>query len=218
LKIISIEDLIAYRLKQESIIEKEVDVKLPTDYGDFRLHAYRQKTNEQEHLALSKGSWKKDEPLLVRVHSSCLTGDIFGSCRCDCGHQLHKAMEMIEKEGKGVIVYMNQEGRGIGLLNKLKAYKLQEEGYDTVDANVQLGFQPDERDYGVGAQILRDLGVSKLRLLSNNPKKRAGLIGYGLEIVEVIPLEIQSNKHNELYLDAKRDKLGHEIRLKKGKE
>ncbi len=215
LKIISIEDLIAYRLKQETIIEPEVTVKLPTDYGDFILHAYRQKTNEQEHLALVKGNWKKDEAVLVRVHSSCLTGDIFGSCRCDCGHQLHRAMEIIEQEGKGVIVYMNQEGRGIGLLNKLKAYKLQEEGYDTVDANIQLGFQPDERDYGVGAQILRDLGVNKIRLLSNNPKKRAGLIGYGLEIVEVVPLEIASNKHNRLYLETKRDKLGHTIITKK---
>jgi len=215
LKIISIEDLIAYRLREESIIEKQVEVTLPTDYGDFRLHAYRQKTNDQEHLALTKGKWKKDEPVLVRVHSSCLTGDIFGSCRCDCGHQLHKAMEIIDKEGKGVIVYMNQEGRGIGLLNKLKAYKLQEEGYDTVDANIQLGFQADERDYGVGAQILRDLQVGKMKLLSNNPKKRAGLVGYGLEIVEVVPLEIESNKHNQLYLETKRDKLGHTIIVKK---
>ena len=213
LKIISIEDLIAYRLKQESLIEKEVDVKLPTKDGDFTLHAYKQLTTGQEHLALVKGEWKKDESILVRVHSSCLTGDIFGSCRCDCGAQLHKAMEMIEREGKGVIVYMNQEGRGIGLLNKLKAYKLQEQGLDTVEANLELGFGIDERDYGVGAQILRDLGVSKMRLMSNNPKKRAGLIGYGLEIVDVVPIEIRSNVHNKLYLTTKRDKMGHTIKI-----
>lgn len=212
LKIISIEDLIAYRVKNESIIHRDVQVKMPTQFGDFELAAYRQTTNEQEHLALFKGSWKKDEPILVRVHSSCLTGDIFGSCRCDCGSQLHRSMEMIEKEGKGVIVYMNQEGRGIGLLNKLKAYKLQEDGRDTVQANEELGFKADERDYGVGAQILRDLGVTKIRLLSNNPKKRAGLIGYGLEIVENVAIEIESNEHNKLYLETKRDKLGHSLR------
>jgi len=212
LKIISIEDLISYRLKTESLIDREVDVKLPTAYGSFELFAYKQNTTGQEHLALVKGEWKKDEPILVRVHSSCLTGDIFGSCRCDCGPQLHKAMQMIEKEGKGVIVYMNQEGRGIGLLNKLKAYKLQEAGKDTVEANQELGFKPDERDYGVGAQILRDLGVSKLKLMTNNPTKRAGLIGYGLEIVEIIPLEIESNEHNRHYLQTKRDKMGHTIK------
>lgn len=215
LKIISIEDLIAYRLKNESIITKDVQVKMPTTWGDFDLIAYRQTTNNQEHLALIKGSWKKDEPVMVRVHSSCLTGDIFGSCRCDCGPQLHKSMEMIEKEGKGVIVYMNQEGRGIGLLNKLKAYKLQEEGRDTVEANEELGFKPDERDYGVGAQILRDLGITKIKLLSNNPKKRAGLIGYGLEIVDNIAIEIQSNEHNKFYLQTKRDKLGHSLKVDK---
>lgn len=213
LKIISIEDLIAYRLKQESLIEREVEVMLPTQWGDFQLYAYRQKTTGQEHLALIKGEWKKDEPVLVRVHSSCLTGDIFGSCRCDCGPQLHASMEMIEQAGKGVIVYMNQEGRGIGLLNKLKAYKLQEEGLDTVEANIKLGFESDERDYGVGAQILRDLGVCKMKLMTNNPKKRAGLIGYGLEIVEVIPIEIKSNIHNKEYLLTKRNKLGHTLKL-----
>lgn len=211
LKIISIEDLISYRLKTESLIKKEVEVKLPTGHGNFELIAYRQVTSGQEHLALIKGAWEKDEPILVRVHSSCMTGDIFGSCRCDCGPQLHKAMEMIEEAGKGVIVYMNQEGRGIGLLNKLKAYKLQEGGKDTVEANQALGFKPDERDYGVGAQILRDLGVSKIKLMTNNPTKRAGLIGYGLEIVEVVPLEIASNEHNKLYLQTKRDKMGHLI-------
>lgn len=215
LSIISIEDLIAYRLQKESLIEREVDVKLPTIYGDFQLYAYKQITTGQEHLALVKGEWKKDEPVLVRVHSSCLTGDIFGSCRCDCGPQLHKAMEMIEKEGKGVIVYMNQEGRGIGLLNKLQAYKLQENGRDTVEANLELGFESDERDYGVGAQILRDLGVSKMKLMTNNPKKRAGLVGYGLEIINVMPIEIESNKHNESYLQTKRDKLGHTLRVGK---
>jgi len=213
LKIVSIEDLIAYRLKQESLIEKEVVVKLPTQVGEFSLHAYKQLTTGQEHLALVKGEWKKDEAILVRVHSSCLTGDIFGSCRCDFGAQLKRAMEMIEKEGKGVIVYMNQEGRGIGLLNKLKAYKLQEQGLDTVEANIELGFGMDDRDYGVGAQILRDLGVSKMKLMTNNPKKRAGLIGYGLEIMEVVSIEIQSNQHNELYLTTKRDKMGHLIKI-----
>jgi 3,4-dihydroxy 2-butanone 4-phosphate synthase/GTP cyclohydrolase II len=213
LKLISIEDLIAYRLKNESLIEREVEVKLPTTLGNFELYAYKQVTTGQEHLALVKGKWNKDEPVLVRVHSSCLTGDIFGSCRCDCGPQLHKAMELIEEEGKGVIVYMNQEGRGIGLLNKLKAYKLQEQGMDTVEANLELGFEMDERDYGVGAQILRDLGVTKMKLMTNNPTKRAGLIGYGLEIVENVPLHIQSNIHNKLYLETKRDKMGHSINL-----
>lgn len=213
LKIISIEELIAYRIKNESIITKDVQVKMPTKWGDFELIAYRQTTNDQEHLALIKGEWDKDESILVRVHSSCLTGDVFGSCRCDCGPQLQKAMEIIEKEGKGVILYMNQEGRGIGLLNKLKAYKLQEEGRDTVEANEELGFKMDERDYGVGAQILRDLGLRKIRLMSNNPKKRAGLIGYGLEIVETIPIEIDSNEHNKFYLQTKRDKMGHSLKL-----
>lgn len=213
LSIISIEDLIKYRLEKESLIVREVEVHLPTAFGDFQLYAYRQINTGQEHLALVKGEWKKEEPVLVRVHSSCLTGDIFGSCRCDCGPQLHSAMEMIEKEGKGVIVYMNQEGRGIGLLNKLKAYKLQEMGRDTVEANIELGFKGDEREYGVGAQILRDLGVSKIKLMTNNPKKRAGLIGYGLEIVSNIPIQVDPNKYNLSYLQTKRDKLGHSIRL-----
>lgn len=211
LKLISIKDLIEYRLKNDSLIQREIGVDMPTDFGHFDLIAYRQRTNNQLHLALIKGSWEADEPVLVRVHSSCVTGDIFGSCRCDCGPQLHKAMEMVEAEGKGVVVYMNQEGRGIGLLNKLKAYKLQESGRDTVEANLDLGFNVDERDYGVGAQILRDLGVHKIKLLSNNPKKRVGLIGYGLEIVESVPLEVPSNPHNEIYLRTKRDKLGHTI-------
>ncbi|MEP7169046.1 MAG: bifunctional 3,4-dihydroxy-2-butanone-4-phosphate synthase/GTP cyclohydrolase II [Bacteroidota bacterium] len=213
LKIISIEDLISYRIKNESLIEKEVEVKLPTEWGNFSLAAYKQVTTGQEHLAIYKGEWKKNEPILVRVHSSCLTGDIFGSCRCDCGQQLHRSMQMIEEEGKGVIVYMNQEGRGIGLLNKLKAYNLQEKGMDTVEANLELGFKMDERDYGVGAQILRNLGVTKMRLMTNNPTKRAGLIGYGLEIVENVPIEIQSNVHNKLYLETKRDKMGHSIKV-----
>lgn len=213
LKIISIEDMIAYRLRTESLIEREVKIKLPTKIGNFDLYAYKQTTTGQEHLALVKGEWKKDEAVLVRVHSSCLTGDIFGSCRCDCGPQLEKAMKMVEKEGKGVIVYMNQEGRGIGLLNKLKAYKLQEEGLDTVEANLELGFKMDERDYGVGAQILRDLGISKIKLLTNNPTKRAGLIGYGLEIVENIALEIESNEHNKLYLQTKKNKMGHDLKI-----
>lgn len=211
LKIISIEDLIEYRLHKDSLIKKEISVKLPTEWGEFELTAYTQKDTGEQHIALVKGTWKPDEPILVRVHSSCITGDIFGSCRCDCGPQLHKAMEIIEKEGRGVIVYMNQEGRGIGLVNKLKAYKLQENGLDTVEANVKLGFKPDHRDYGIGAQILRDLGVTKMRLLSNNPTKRAGIIGYGLEVVENVPIEIISNKHNELYLRVKRDKMGHTI-------
>ena len=215
LKIVSIEDLIKYRLKHETLITREVSVKLPTEKGNFDLVAYQQTTNAMDHLALVKGSWEKDEPILVRMHSSCMTGDIFGSCRCDCGHQLQRSMEMIEKEGKGVIVYMNQEGRGIGLINKLKAYKLQEEGRDTVEANEELGFQADQRDYGVGAQILRDLGVSKIRLMSNNPKKRTGLISYGLEIIENVSIEIESNEHNKAYLETKRDKMGHSLKMGK---
>ncbi|QOI98567.1 MAG: bifunctional 3,4-dihydroxy-2-butanone-4-phosphate synthase/GTP cyclohydrolase II [Flammeovirgaceae bacterium] len=211
LKLVSIKDLIEYRIKAESLIEREVDVDMPTEYGHFKLIAYKQTSTQETHLALVKGSWKKDEPVLVRVHSSCVTGDIFGSCRCDCGSQLHAAMQMVEREGKGVVLYMKQEGRGIGLLNKLKAYKLQENGMDTVEANLQLGFDMDERDYGVGAQILRDLGVTKIRLLTNNPKKRVGLMGYGLEIVENIPIEIAPNPHNERYLKTKRDRLGHTI-------
>ncbi|MEP7262840.1 MAG: GTP cyclohydrolase II, partial [Bacteroidota bacterium] len=213
MKIISIEDLIKYRIEKESLIEREVKVNMPTAYGDFKLLAYRQINTDQEHLALIKGEWEKDEAVLVRVHSSCLTGDIFGSCRCDCGPQLHAAMELIEKEGKGVIVYMNQEGRGIGLLNKLKAYKLQEEGKDTIEANIELGFKSDQRDYGVGAQILRDLGVTKMRLMTNNPTKRAGLIGYGLEIVENVSLQTKSNEHNKFYLETKRDKMGHSLNI-----
>ena len=211
LKIVTIKDLIAFRIQNESLIEKQIDVDLPTEMGNFKLHAFRQITNDQTHLALVKGKWEKDEPILVRVHSSCITGDIFGSCRCDCGPQLEAAMQMVEKEGKGVIVYMNQEGRGIGLLNKLKAYKLQEQGRDTVEANEDLGFKADYRDYGVGAQILRSLDVHKIKLMSNNPKKRSGLIGYGLEIVENIAIEIDSNEHNEFYLKTKRDKLGHRL-------
>lgn len=214
LKIVSIKDLIAYRLTHETLIKREVSVKMPTEVGNFDLVAYQQTTNEMDHLALVKGSWDKDEPVLVRMHSSCMTGDIFGSCRCDCGPQLQKSMEMIEKEGKGVIVYMNQEGRGIGLINKLKAYKLQEEGRDTVQANEELGFKADQRDYGVGAQILRDLGISKIRLMSNNPKKRTGLISYGLEIVDNVSIEIESNEHNKLYLETKRDKMGHSLKMK----
>ena len=213
LKIITIKDLIEYRIKNESLIERVVDVKMPTTYGDFQLFAFKEINTDQEHLALVKGTWEKDEAVLVRVHSSCITGDIFGSCRCDCGPQLHKAMEMIEAEGKGVIIYMNQEGRGIGLMNKLKAYKLQEEGYDTLEANIKLGFKGDERDYGIGAQMIRNLGVTKMRLMSNNPTKRTGLTGYGLEIVENVPLEIESNIHNELYLQTKRDKMGHLLKM-----
>lgn len=209
-KIISIKDLIEYRLKRDSLIEEIVRVDMPTKYGDFKLIAFREKNSTNEHLALIKGEWQKEEPILVRVHSSCFTGDMLGSLRCDCGDQLHTAMQMVEKEGKGAILYMNQEGRGIGLLNKLKAYRLQEEGMDTVQANLHLGFQTDQRDYGVGAQMLRSLGITKLRLMSNNPKKRVGLIGYGLEIVENIPVIIQSNPHNEKYLHTKRDKLGHD--------
>jgi 3,4-dihydroxy 2-butanone 4-phosphate synthase/GTP cyclohydrolase II len=207
--IISIEDLIKYRLENDSLIRREVTVELPTEYGDFELVAYTQTNTEDHHLVLRKGSWEPSEPVLVRVHSSCLTGDIFGSCRCECGPQLHAAMERIQQEGKGMIVYMNQEGRGIGLLNKLKAYKLQEEGFDTVEANLKLGFKMDERDYGVGAQIIRDQGVTQLRLMTNNPTKRAGLVGYGLDIVENVPLVIPSNPHNAKYLATKRDKMGH---------
>jgi 3,4-dihydroxy 2-butanone 4-phosphate synthase/GTP cyclohydrolase II len=211
LKIISIEDLIAYRLKHESLIQREISVQMPTKWGDFDLIAFRQKDTGQEHLALIKGQWTEDDAVLCRVHSSCLTGDIFGSCRCDCGEQLQKAMELIEEEGRGVIIYMNQEGRGIGLLNKLRAYKLQEQGLDTVEANLQLGFSMDERDYGVGAQIIRDLGIKKMRLISNNPKKRTGLVGYGLEIVENVPLHIESNPHNAKYLATKKLKMGHTL-------
>jgi 3,4-dihydroxy 2-butanone 4-phosphate synthase / GTP cyclohydrolase II len=213
LKIISIEDLIHYRLEKESLIERKVDIQLPTNFGDFRMRAYQEINTGQDHLAIYKGEWEKDEPVLVRVHSSCMTGDIFGSCRCDCGPQLHKSMEMIEEAGKGLIVYMNQEGRGIGLVNKLKAYKLQEEGLDTVEANIKLGFNVDDRDYGIGAQIIRDMGVSKMKLMSNNPKKRSGLIGYGLEIVDNVALEIESNEHNDLYLKTKRDKMGHTLKM-----
>ncbi|MDP4596950.1 MAG: bifunctional 3,4-dihydroxy-2-butanone-4-phosphate synthase/GTP cyclohydrolase II [Crocinitomicaceae bacterium] len=212
LKIISIADLIKYRISHESLIVEQVQVEMPTAYGDFQLRAFKDQSNDQDHLVLTKGTWTEDEAVLVRVHSSCLTGDIFGSCRCDCGPQLHKAMELINKEGKGAIVYMNQEGRGIGLLNKLKAYKLQEEGLDTYEANEKLGFKPDERDYGIGAQMLRAIGIRKMKLMSNNPKKRTGLIGYGLEIIENIPLEIESNIHNERYLETKRDKAGHTIK------
>lgn len=210
-KIISIKDLIEYRLKIDSLIEEEVRVEMPTVFGHFKLIAFREKETNQEHLALIKGTWEKDEPVLVRVHSSCFTGDILGSLRCDCGDQLHSAMQMVEKEGKGVVLYMNQEGRGIGLFNKLKAYKLQEEGLDTVEANLHLGLPMDARDYGVGAQILRTLNVFKLKLISNNPKKRAGLLGYGLEIVETVPVRIAPNEYNQKYLETKRDKLGHEI-------
>lgn len=210
-RIISIKDLIEYRLKKDSLIEEIVRVDMPTKYGHFKLIAFQEKSSSNEHMALVKGEWEKDEPVMVRVHSSCFTGDILGSMRCDCGEQLHKAMQAIENEGKGVLLYMNQEGRGIGLLNKLKAYKLQEQGLDTVEANLHLGFPMDKRDYGIGAQILRYLNITKLRLLSNNPQKRAGLLGYGLEIVETLPIEAHPNPHNEKYLQTKRDKLGHEI-------
>lgn len=212
MKLVSIQDLIQYRIDKESLIEKKVDnVDMPTDFGHFKIIAYKQTNTGDNHLALVKGTWDENEPVLVRVHSSCVTGDIFGSCRCDCGGQLHAAMQMVEKEGKGVVLYMNQEGRGIGLINKLMAYKLQEEGLDTVEANIKLGFDMDQRDYGVGAQILRDLGVKKMRLISNNPKKRVGLIGYGLEIVDNVPIEIKPNRYNEKYLTTKRDKMGHQI-------
>lgn len=211
LKLVSIKDLIEYRVKKETLIHRDIEVDMPTEFGHFKLVAFEQVNTKDVHMALVKGTWEKDEPVMVRVHSSCVTGDIFGSCRCDCGSQLHAAMEMVDREGKGVVLYMKQEGRGIGLLNKLKAYKLQENGLDTVEANLQLGFDMDERDYGVGAQIIRDLGISKIRLITNNPKKRVGLMGYGLEIVENLPIEISPNMHNEHYLKTKRDKLGHTI-------
>lgn len=214
LKLVSIKDLIAYRMRTESQITREIGVQMPTEFGNFDLIAYRQINTGDLHLALIKGQWTTEEPVLVRVHSSCVTGDIFGSCRCDCGPQLHKAMEIVENAGQGVVLYMNQEGRGIGLINKLKAYKLQELGRDTVQANLELGFKMDERDYGIGAQILHDLGISKIKLISNNPKKRVGLIGYGLEIVENIPIEISPNPHNQNYLETKRDKMGHTISAK----
>jgi 3,4-dihydroxy 2-butanone 4-phosphate synthase / GTP cyclohydrolase II len=211
LKIISIKDLITYRVKNESLVRKEVAVNLPTEWGTFELHAYRQMTNNRTHIALVKGKWKLDEAILVRVHSSCVTGDIFGSCRCDCGAQLHRSMQLIEKEGKGVILYMHQEGRGIGLMNKLKAYHLQEKGKDTVEANIELGFKADERDYGIGAQILRDLKIKKMRLITNNPTKRVGLTGYGLKIIENVPIIIKPNKHNKKYLETKKKKMGHTL-------
>lgn len=214
MRIVSIKDLIAYRLTKESIIEVGDEVEMPTEYGDFKLIPFRQQSNGLEHMALVKGEWRPDEPILVRVHSSCATGDILGSKRCDCGEQLHKAMQMIDREGKGVLIYMQQEGRGIGLMNKIAAYKLQEEGYDTVDANVHLGFKPDERDYGCGAQMLRHLNVHKMRLLTNNPVKRVGLEAYGLEIVENVPIEITPNVYNERYLKTKRDRMGHTLHLK----
>ena len=211
MKLVSIKDLIEYRLQKETLIKREIAVDMPTEWGHFDMIAFRQIHTDELHLALIKGTWKKDEPVLVRVHSSCVTGDIFGSCRCDCGPQLHASMEMVERAGKGVVVYMNQEGRGIGLINKLKAYKLQENGLDTVDANIALGFKMDERDYGVGAQILRDLGLSKIKLISNNPKKRVGLMGYGLEIIDCVPIEMPANQYNEGYLKTKRDKMGHRL-------
>ena len=214
-KLISIADLIAYRLKQESLVEKGVEVDMPTEHGHFRLIPFRQKSNGLEHVALIKGSFSPDEPVLVRVHSSCATGDIFGSMRCDCGEQLHKAMELIDKEGKGAVIYLNQEGRGIGLMEKMKAYKLQEEGMDTVDANICLGHQADERDYGVGAQILREIGITKMRLLTNNPVKRVGLEAYGLEIVENVPIEVTPNEFNERYLHTKKDRMGHTLHFNK---
>ncbi|MEM0996606.1 MAG: bifunctional 3,4-dihydroxy-2-butanone-4-phosphate synthase/GTP cyclohydrolase II [Bacteroidota bacterium] len=212
LKLVTIADLIEYRLMHDSLIVREIGVDMPTDMGNFDLIAFRQIYTNEIHLALIKGEWEEDEPILVRVHSSCVTGDIFGSCRCDCGEQLAKAMDMVEKEGKGAIIYMNQEGRGIGLLNKLRAYKLQEQGRDTVEANLELGFRMDERDYGVGAQILRDLGIRKMRLMTNNPKKRTGLVGYGLEIVDNVPIEVPPNPHNLDYLRTKREKMGHTLK------
>lgn len=214
MKLISIKDLIAYRLKKESIIEVGDEVDMPTDYGHFRLIPFRQQSNGLEHMALVKGEWSDEEEILVRVHSSCATGDILGSKRCDCGEQLHKALQMIEKAGKGVLIYMQQEGRGIGLMNKIRAYKLQEEGYDTVDANIHLGFKPDERDYGCGAQMLRHLGVHKMKLMTNNPVKRVGLESYGLEIVENVPIEVTPNEYNEFYMRTKRDRMGHLLHLK----
>ena len=213
IKLITIKDLIAYRLQKESIVEKGEEAMLPTHYGTFKIIPFRQKSNGLEHVALVKGEWEKDEPVLVRVHSSCMTGDIFGSCRCECGEQLHKAMELVEKEGKGAIVYLNQEGRGIGLMDKIRAYKLQEEGLDTVDANLHLGYKADERDYGVGANILREIGITKMRLMSNNPVKRIGLEGYGLEIVENVPIEIEMNEYNEHYLKTKKERMGHTLHL-----
>ena len=213
LKIITIEDLISYRMRHETLIEEVVQVDMPTKYGDFKLKAFKQTTTGEEHLALIKGTWDNNDPVLVRVHSSCFTGDIIGSLRCDCGDQLYSSMKMINEAGKGVIIYMNQEGRGIGLLNKLKAYKLQEEGYDTLDANLKLGFKGDARDYGVGAQILRSVGIRKMNLLSNNPKKRTGLIGYGLEIIDTVPIEVECNIHNEKYLTTKKEKMGHDLKL-----
>ena len=215
LKLVSIADLIAYRLKQESIVEKGEEVDMPTDYGHFRLIPFRQLSNGLEHIALFKGIWNEDEPILVRMHSSCATGDIFGSMRCDCGEQLHKAMQMIDQAGKGVVVYLNQEGRGIGLMDKIKAYKLQEDGMDTVDANIHLGHLADERDYGVGAQILRELGVHKMRLLTNNPVKRVGLEGYGLEIIENVPIETTPNRYNERYLRTKKERMSHTLHFTK---
>ena len=215
LKLISIADLIAYRLKQESLVEKGVEVDMPTEYGHFRLIPFRQKSNGLEHIAIIKGEFKEDEEILVRVHSSCATGDIFASKRCDCGEQLHKALQMIEKEGKGAVIYLNQEGRGIGLMEKMKAYKLQEDGMDTVDANICLGHQADERDYGVGAQILREIGIHKMRLLTNNPVKRVGLEAYGLEIVENVPIEVTPNEYNERYLHTKQERMGHTLHFTK---
>lgn len=213
LKIVTIKDLIAFRVRTESLIQAEEVVDLPTEYGHFKLHAFRECATDQLHIAIVKGDWEKDEPVMVRVHSSCVTGDIFGSCRCDCGAQLHQAMQMIEKEGKGLVLYMFQEGRGIGLANKLKTYHLQEQGRDTIEANVELGFKADERDYGIGAQILRSLNASRIRLMTNNPTKKAGLTGYGIQIVENIPLVIQPNKHNEFYLKTKQDKMGHSLNI-----
>ena len=211
MKIITIKDLIAYRLQKESLVERGVEVHMPTEYGDFRLIPFRQKSNGMEHVALFKGEWSKDEPILVRMHSSCATGDIFGSKRCDCGEQLHRAMQLIEKEGKGMVVYLNQEGRGIGLMEKMKAYKLQENGMDTVDANLHLGHAADERDYGVGAQILRELGVGKMRLITNNPVKRVGIESYGLEVVENVPIEIEPSPYNTTYLRTKKERMGHKL-------
>lgn len=211
LKIISVADLVKYRLERETLIEKGTEVKMPTEFGDFHLIPFRQKSNGLEHIALIKGTWTKDEPILVRVHSSCMTGDIFGSKRCECGEQLHKAMEMIQKEGKGAIVYLNQEGRGIGLMAKMEAYKLQEEGLDTVDANLHLGYKADERDYGVGAAILRDLNVCKMRLMSNNPIKRVGLESFGLEVVENVPIEVKPNQYNMFYMHTKKERMGHTL-------
>lgn len=215
LNIITIKDLIAYRLKEESLVERGEEVSMPTDHGHFRLIPFRQKSDGKEHIVLFKGDWQPGEPILVRVHSSCMTGDIFGSQRCDCGAQLHRSMELIEKEGKGLVLYLNQEGRGIGLMAKMAAYKLQEEGYDTVDANVHLGYDPDERDYGVGAQILRSLGITKIRLITNNPVKRVGLEAYGLEIVENVPMEITPTPYNERYLRTKKERMSHNLHFQK---